>query len=273
MSRTLSFALQLTVTLLLSAFMIVPIVLSILAGLTANYFRGPMAGLTLRWLLEVWDRYGDTILLSLGIALACLVVNLLIGVPAAYVLKKRSGRLARLFEELITLPVAIPGLATALALILTYGRFGAFRTSWMFILIGHVLYTLPFMVRAVLAILSSIDLKSLEEASASLGAGFWTRLRTVVVPNVGSGILAGCLTVVTLSIGEFNVTLLLSTPLTQTMPVGLAVAYTNARIELGSAYTIVFFIMIIPLLVALQIWGNPKKRVAKRQPGIEARTA
>ena len=173
--------------------------------------------------------------------------------------------MARLFEELITLPVAVPGLATALALILTYGRFGAFRTSWVFILIGHVLYTMPFMVRAVLAILSSIDLQSLEEAASSCGAGFWTRLWTVVVPNVASGILAGCLTVVTLSIGEFNVTLLLSTPLTQTMPVGLAVAYTNARIEMGSAYTIVFFIMIIPLLVALQVWGNPTKHVRVRR--------
>lgn len=251
------FLLQLAFTLTLAAFMVVPIGLSLLAGVTANYARGPIAGLTLRWVVEVWSRYGDTILLSLGIALACLVVDLMVGVPAAYVLVKRRGRLARLFEELIVLPVAIPGLATALALILTYGRFGSFRTSWMFVLVGHVLYTMPFMIRSVAAVLSSIDLTSLEEAASSLGAGFWTRLRTVVIPNVSTGIVAGCLTVVTLSIGEFNVTLLLSTPLVQTMPVGLAVAYTNARIELGSAYTIVFFIMIVPLLVALQIWGRP----------------
>jgi putative spermidine/putrescine transport system permease protein len=264
--KDVAFGLQLAFTLLVSAFLVVPIVLSVLAGFTANFFRGPMSGLTLRWVLEVWSRYGDTILLSLGIAIACLLVDLAIGVPAAYVLAKRRSWLTRLFEELIVLPVAIPGLATALALVLLYGRFGTFRTSWAFILIGHVLYTMPFMIRAVLAVLSSIDLRSLEEGAASLGAGFWWRLTTVVLPNVTSGILAGALTVLTLSIGEFNVTLLLSTPTTQTMPVGLAVAYTNARIELGSAYTILFFIMIIPLLVALQLWGNPSRKAVRRKP-------
>jgi putative spermidine/putrescine transport system permease protein len=75
--------------------------------------------------------------------------------------------------------------------------------------------------------------------------------------------------VLTLSIGEFNVTLLLSTPMTQTMPVGLAVAYTNTRLELGSAYTILFFVMIVPLLVALQRWGNPT-RAKRRAPAAAA---
>ena len=60
-------------------------------------------------------------------------------------------------EEIITLPLAIPGLAIALALIITYGSFGDFRKSWLFILVGHVLYTLPFMVRSVMAVLAAID--------------------------------------------------------------------------------------------------------------------
>ncbi len=52
------------------------------------------------------------------------------------------------------MPVAVPGLATALALIVTYGGFrAASGTSWSFILVGHVLFTLPFMVRSVLAVL------------------------------------------------------------------------------------------------------------------------
>jgi putative spermidine/putrescine transport system permease protein len=263
MRRGPAFFLQLCFTLLVCLFLALPILLSVTAGLSVNFFRGASAGLTLRWVVEVWSRYGDTILMSLGIACVCLVINLAVGIPAAYALAKRSTWLTRLFEELIVLPVAIPGLATALALILVYGQFGTFRTSWLFIVVGHVIYTMPFMIRAVLAVLSSIDLKALEEGAASLGAGFWTRLRTVVIPNAASGILAGALTVLTLSIGEFNVTMLLSTPMTQTMPVGLAVAYTNSRIELGSAYTILFFIIIVPFLVALQIWGNPSRKTKK----------
>ena len=72
------------------------------------------------------------------------------------------------------------------------------------------------------------------------------------------GILAGALMVVTLSMGEFNLTWLLHTPLTKTLPVGLADAYASLRLEIGSAYTFLFFVMIIPLLLALQIASRPK---------------
>ena len=67
-------------------------------------------------------------------------------------------------EELLVMPVAVPGLATALALIVTYGSVGGFRTSWTFILVGHILFTLPFMVRSVLAVMMAVDLRTLEEA-------------------------------------------------------------------------------------------------------------
>ena len=80
----------------------------------------------------------------------------------------------------------------------------------------------------------------------------------MVLPNCRSGILAGALTVVTLSIGEFNLTWLLHTPLTKTLPVGLADAYASLRLEIGSAYTLVFFVLIVPLLVALQLLARPR---------------
>lgn len=252
------FALQLGFTLAVCAFLVVPVVLSILAGLTVNYFVGLESGLTLRWVFEVWDGYRDTIFRSVGIAMACLAVTLLLGVPTAYVLARSRNRLARLVEELLVLPIAMPGLATALALIATYGALGGFRTSWAFILVGHVLFTLPFMVRSVLAVLSAIDLKTLEEGAASLGADFRQRFFHVVLPNCRNGILAGSLMVVTLSMGEFNMTWLLHTPLTKTLPVGLADAYASLRLEIGSAYTLVFFLMIVPLLLAMQAMARPR---------------
>ena len=237
--------------------------MSIMAGLTKNYFIGISSGFTLEWVFKVWEDYNSSIWLSLGIALACLICTLALGIPAAYVLARTQGPVARSIEELLMMPVALPGLATALALIVTYGAVGNFRTHWTFILVGHVLFTLPFMVRSVLAVMHSIDLKTLEEGARSLGATFTQRFFTVVLPNCASGILAGSLMVVTLSLGEFNMTLLLHTPLVKTLPVGLADAYASLRIEVGSAYTVIFFVMIIPLLVALQ-WAsgygkNPKQ--------------
>jgi putative spermidine/putrescine transport system permease protein len=250
------FILQLLFTLLVAAFLAVPAGLSIAAGVTVNYFRGIQSGVTLQWVAQVWELYAGTIVASILIALGTLAVTLVVGVPAAYALYVRGGRLARLVEEIITLPLAIPGLAIALALLLTYGGAGSFRRSWLFILAGHVVFTMPFMVRSVMAVFSTIDVKSLDEGAASVGAAPWRRFIDVIVPNAAPGILAGSLMVVTLSLGEFNLTWMLHTPMTKTLPVGLADSYASMRLEVASAYTLIFFVMIIPLLVAMQWIGE-----------------
>ena len=256
MRDRLIFAGQLGFTLLVAAFLVVPVILSLSAGITVNYFRGISSGVTLQWVQEVWNLYASEILLSFVIAIATLAVTLLVGVPAAYALHVRGGKLSRMIEEIITLPLAIPGLALALALLLTYGGFGDFRRSWAFILTGHVIFTMPFMVRSVMAVFSTIDIRTLDEGAASLGASPWRRFCNIIVPNAVPGILAGSLMVVTLSLGEFNLTWMLHTPLTKTLPVGLADAYASMRLEVASAYTLIFFVMIVPLLVAMQMFAG-----------------
>ena len=249
--------LQLTVTLMACAFLLVPTILSVLAGITVNYFQGLSSGFTLKWVFRVWELYADSIFLSLWLAIACLISTLIIGIPAAYGLARHPGWLSRLLEEFISLPLAVPGMALALALLQLYGSMKGFRSSWTFILTGHVLYTLPFMVRSILAVLASMDLKTLEEGAATLGASPWRRFCDIVVPNAMPGILAGALTVVTLSIGEFNLTWMLHTPYLKTLPVGLADSYASMRLEVASAYTLVFFILIVPLLMAMQ-WATAR---------------
>ena len=256
MRDRLIFAGQLLFTLTVAAFLVVPAILSISAGVTVNYFRGISSGVTLQWVFQVWDLYAGTILLSFVIAFATVAVTLLVGVPAAYALHTRGGRWSRIVEEVITLPIAIPGLAIALALILTYGGFGEFRRSWLFILVGHVIFTMPFMVRSVMAVFATVDIKTLDEGAASLGASPARRFLDVIVPNAVPGILAGALMVVTLSLGEFNLTWMLHTPSTKTLPIGLADSYASMRLEVASAYTLIFFIMIIPLLVAMQMFAD-----------------
>lgn len=243
---------QLSLTLIVCAFLILPVIQSVLASVENNFFTGLKGGLTLRWWGEVWSLYSDTIFRSIWIALSCLAATLALGVPAAYFLVKTGNRLSRFLEELLVIPVAIPGLAIALALIINYGGFTYFRSSWLFILVGHVVFTLPFMVRSVTAVMSSINLEELEESAASLGAGFWQRFFHIALPNSLPGILSGALMVTTLSIGEFNLTWMLHTPLTKTLPVGLADSYASMRLEIASAYTVYFFIMIIPLLMGMQ---------------------
>jgi putative spermidine/putrescine transport system permease protein len=211
---------------------------------------------------QVWELYSETVWRSLVVAVLTLMLTLLIGVPGAYALVRHGGRFARAVEEIVTLPVAVPGLALALALILTYGHLGAFRQSTLFVVVGHVLFTLPFMMRAVIAVLETIDWRTLDEGAASLGAPAWRRFIDVILPNVRPGVVAGALTVLTLSIGEFNLTWMLHTPMTKTLPVGLADAYASMRLEIASAYTLVFLVMIIPLLIAIQlVAGLTEKRM------------
>jgi putative spermidine/putrescine transport system permease protein len=257
---------ELAFTLLVAGFLIVPALLSMAAGITVNYFQGLRSGLTLNWILQVWTLYADTIARSYEVALATLGVTLVSGVPAAYALNRRGGRLARLIEEVITLPLAVPGLAVALALLLTYGSLGGFRGSSLFIVAGHVVFTLPFMVRSVMAVFAAIDVKTLDESAASLGAAPWRRFLDIIAPNAKPGILAGSLMVVTLSLGEFNLTWMLHTPLTKTLPVGLADSYASMRLEIASAYTLIFFVMIIPLLVAMQLIAGRNRPRTRARP-------
>lgn len=251
------------ITALLTAFLIIPVLFSVYAGLTVNYTRGFSAGFTLKWVEQVCELYADTIARSIVVAIATLIFTLVIGVPGAYALVRRGGRFARIVEEVVTLPVAIPGLALALGLILAYGGYGAFRQSSLFIVVGHVLFTLPFMMRSVMAVLETIDWRVLDEGAASLGAPAWRRFFDVILPNVKPGTLAGALTVVTLSVGEFNLTWMMHTPLTKTLPVGLADAYASMRLEVASAYTLVFLVMIIPLLVGLQLVASLTEKRSK----------
>jgi putative spermidine/putrescine transport system ATP-binding protein len=261
-----------TLTLLACAFLLVPVIQSMFAGFTVNYFVGIKSGFTLRWLSEVWRLYSDTIFRSIGLGLACLLVDLIAGIPAAYAIVKTRSRFTRLLEEFLVMPLAIPGLAIALAILISYGWWTNFRASWMIILAGHVIFTLPFMIRSVIAVMTAINMAELEEGAASLGAGFLKRFIGIVIPNVLSGVLAGALMVFTLSIGEFNLTWMLHTPFTKTLPVGLADSYASMRLEIGSAYTITFFFMIIPLLMAMQWVAKPKtNRTAAEEETEQAR--
>lgn len=252
--------LPLALTVAVAAFTIVPMLLSVTAGLTENYSRGIAGGLTTRWLVEVWSVYGATAWHSVALALACVAIAIAAGVPCAYALARTRSRWARTFEELLTLPVAVPGLATALALIIAYGQWSGFRRSFAFILVGHVVFTLPFMVRGVGAAFARDDLVALDEAARTLGAGFVQRFLGVLVPAVAPSIVAGSLMVFTLSVGEFNLTWMLHTPLTRTLPVGLADSYASMRVEIGSAYTLVFLVVILPVLWGMQALAHRFER-------------
>lgn len=244
---------QAVLTGLTLLFLMIPVVQMCFTAFMKNAFRGFKAGFTTEWIEKVLELYGDTIVRSLGIAVAALVLCVVIGVPAAWILvREQRKRWAALVEEALILPLSVPGLAIGLGILLIWGGITSLRQSNLFILCGHVMFCLPFMVRSVMAVLRVEPIDAYEEASATLGASSWTTFLKVVVPVAMPGILAGALMVMTVSLGEFNISWMLQTPDTKTLPVGMADSYASMRLEVGSAYTFLFLVILVPILSLMQ---------------------
>lgn len=264
---------QAVLTGLTLLFLMIPVVQMCFTAFMKNAFRGFKAGFTTEWIEKVLELYGDTIVRSLGIAVAALVLCVVIGVPAAWILvREQRKRWAALVEEALILPLSVPGLAIGLGILLIWGGITSLRQSNLFILCGHVMFCLPFMVRSVMAVLRVEPIDAYEEASATLGASPWTTFLKVVVPVAMPGILAGALMVMTVSLGEFNISWMLQTPDTKTLPVGMADSYASMRLELGSAYTFLFLVILVPILSlmqALPAWLARRAEARRRAADLE----
>ncbi len=234
---------------IVSVFLILPIIITIFGSFSV-YWGTDMfsSGTTLNWYKEVFYYYGNTILFTLAISLSTVVINVILGTLTAYVFSKSDHRWMNLIEEILSLPMAIPGVAIALALIQTHSMI---RGSGLLILAGHVIFTFPLLFRTVLGTLRTKDFKILDECAASLGATPFYRFFHVIMPAVKSAVLSGAIMVFLLSLGEFNITFFLYTPFTMTLPVGLFDSYSTLRIEIGSAFTVVFLLLAIPLMFTL----------------------
>ncbi len=205
------------------------------------------------WFGYILRLYGCSLQFSLLLAVLSVVVCILVSVPAAYVIVRSDSWLSRLLEEVALLPLSIPGIALSIGLIQAYA---IVRGQWWLILCGHVLYTIPLMLRVVVNALRSFDLERLQSAARSLGANPWHQLVLVVIPNLRHSLVVGSLLVFAISWGEFNVSFLLNTPLHQTYPAALYATYTSNSFAVSSAATTIFLGVIIPVLLALQWFGG-----------------
>lgn len=215
--------------------------------------------ISVHWFRYVWDLYHGSLGFSVQLALLSTILCLVIGVPGAYAIARSTSRTGRLLEAVTMLPLSLPGIALSIALIQAYAPF---RGSWGLILCGHLLYTLPFMIRINLSALRSFDLAQLELCASGLGATLWQRFTLVVLPNLRPAMISGSLSVFAVSWGEFNVSFLLNTPLHQTYPAALYATYTSNSFQVASAATCIFLCGIIPLLLMIQLLdGRVKPQV------------
>jgi putative spermidine/putrescine transport system permease protein len=155
---------------------------------------------------------------SVVLALLTIVVGVLIVVPTAYWVRLKLPRWRPIIEFITLLPLVIP------AIVIVFGYIRLYNTSSILpltgsatgtnflLLMGYTVLALPYMYRAVDTGLRAIDVATLTEAAESLGAGWFTIMRRVILPNVLVAVLSGAFLTFAIVIGEFTLAALLNRP-------------------------------------------------------------
>ncbi|NED93710.1 ABC transporter permease subunit [Phytoactinopolyspora alkaliphila] len=232
----------------------IPVVFAV--STTRSWREGFWAGgFTLDWLVQGWERISGNFSYSLQIAAIVLVLNVAIGYPAAWLLARRRFPGRQVAMAITTMPIAIPGIALALGLILSYPTL---RPGGYLLVAGHLLYTAPFFIGTLTPALADGRVRDVEQVAMTLGAGAFRRWLTVTVPQTRTALLAATIMVLTLSLGEFNVSFFLFTPVEQPLPVELYSSYITNRLEIAAASTMWFLALVVPAAVVLELAGGTK---------------
>ena len=155
---------------------------------------------------------------SVLMALVTIVFGVLLVVPTAYWVRlKLPG--ARPYIEFITLlPLVIPAIVIVFGYIRMYNTSsflpltGSVTGTNILLMMGYATLALPYMYRSVDTGLRTIDVATLTEAAQCLGAGWFTILAKIILPNVLVAVLSGAFLTFAIVIGEFTMAALLDRP-------------------------------------------------------------
>jgi putative spermidine/putrescine transport system permease protein len=151
-----------------------------------------------------------SLMYSFAVAILTVIGSVALIVPTAYWVRLRLPR-ARPFVEFITLlPFVVPPVILVFGLLNTYSHPPVFLTQSdlgndALMVCAYIVLSFPYMYRAVDTGLRTIDIRSLTEASQSLGAGWFRILWSVILPNLRVAILAGAFLTVAIVVGEFTI--------------------------------------------------------------------
>lgn len=230
-------------------------VLPMLAMARFAFQRVPVALLGRNTLFDRWtldglvDMFRDpdfrpALWLSLRISVLTVALTLLVMLPTALWVNVQAPRLRSMVETATLLPYVIPPIA------LVVGAGGAFRdlAPWFLrsdycLVPFYAVLAMPFTFRSLDTGLRSIDLKTLIEASRSLGAPLTTTLLRVVVPNITSALSGTVFLTITVVLGEFTIASLLLKP---TLP--LYMSYSQGRNPQGALGLAILLLALTTLL-------------------------
>ncbi len=209
---------------LIYLFLYTPIAVVIVYSFNASKRGGPWGGFTTEWyggLLDSPDKLA-ALRNSIVLALASTAVSTGLGSMLGYGLSRYHFPGRRLFAWLMVLPVVIPDIVLAIAMLMFYSvfrdAFGLFPLGLGTMILAHVTFQIPFVAIIVRSRLVGLD-PALEEAARDLGATTWQTFRHVTLPLMLPGVFAGAALACTLSVDDFVVSFFTSGPGSTTLPI------------------------------------------------------
>ncbi len=203
-------------------FLIAPTLIVLVTSLTdSESLKFPPDGYSLRWyraLLEA-DQMQRAAWNSLLVALWTTGICVVLGTLASVALTQGRSHWLRACDVLFMSPLLLPALAFGFAALIFVNRIGL-RPSLVFLVLGHVIVCVPFVLRTTVAALSQLD-AGLLDASRSLGASEWTTFRRVTLPLIAKGIAAGAFLAFMASFDNVPVSLFLADERTEVLPIHL----------------------------------------------------
>lgn len=234
-------------------FVVVPILATLVAATSVDFSRGPWGkGITLDRFAQAWGPIAPMMLRSLGVAVLVVALNLVLGGFLAWWMPRFPRWVRSTIATMVNIPLAVPGIALSVALVATYPTL---RPSGLLLVCGHLVFTLPFTMSALIPALSDQTLMDAEAVATTLGASRLRVTTTITIPWVTVSLLQAATMVFALSFGEFNISFFVNPPATPMAPFALFDAYSTQRLEIASAQSIIFIAFTIPVLAAV-VWAR-----------------
>jgi len=190
------------------AYIHVPLAFIILYAFTSEdrSYQFPPPGYTLKWFAVAWGRQDvfDALGLSLAVAALSTVVALVLGTLAAAALSRARFFGRETISLLLVLPIALPGIITGISLRAAFDL-ATIPFSFWTIVLGHATFCIVVVYNNAVARFRRLS-PSLIEASMDLGADGFHTFRHIVLPSIGTALLAGGMLAFALSFDEVIVT-------------------------------------------------------------------
>ena len=244
-------------TLVAVIFLVGPSLIVLITSLTASQsLKFPPDALSFRWYVALLDadQMQQAAWTSLVVAFWTTVISAVLGTAAALAIARSNSAGAKAFDMLFMSPLLLPALAFGFAALVFIYQLGL-RPNIPFLILGHVVVCVPFVLRTTLAALTQLD-PALLDASASLGAGHWMTFRRVILPLIGRGVGAGSFLAFMASFDNVPVSLFLADERTEVLPIHLwQQIETNLDVRTAAVSGLIVIFTLLLMLVAERFAG------------------